>query len=247
MIVTSEQLSTNGSGIAAVTFSFNAPLDPTQAQNVANYGAFVITASRSGIFGSAASGSTPIRSAVYNPANLTVTLTPAALLPMNQLDRIVIDGQANALLNSGLTDANGNLLAGSGGVIGTPFVSTFGAGTRLAYTDGSGNAVTLRLTRGGLMELFQSPDGSIQQLELMGTVPKKSTLTGSVRRGARAGHTALPPITGSAGVRIRLKPSAFVSPRSGPSAIADTAEPSARIARPALDTTLPFSRRRWRR
>ncbi len=188
LIVTSEQISTSGAGIAAITFSFNAPLDSTQAQNVANYGAFVIAASSRGAFGSAASGSTPIRSALYDPANLTVTLIPVSPLPMNQLDRIVINGAANPLLNNGLTDANGNLLAGSDGVIGTPFVATFGTGTRLTYTDGSGNFVTLRLTRGGLMKLFQLPDGNVQQLELIGTVPKKSTLTGTVRHGAaRAG------------------------------------------------------------
>ncbi len=225
LIVTSEQLSTNGAGITAVTFSFNAPLDPTQAQNLANYGAFVIAAGPGGVFGNAASGSTPIRSAVYNPANLTVTLTPAVTLRMNQLDRIVIDGAANSLLNTGLTDANGDLLAGSSGAIGTPFVATFGAGTRLAYTDGASNVVTLRLTRGGLMELFQSPDGSIQQLRLVGTVPKKSTLTGTVRHGSRPGHAALPPITGSSGVRIRLKPPAFLATKARSFAIVDKSEP----------------------
>ena len=214
LIVTSEQLSTNGAGITAVTFSFSSLLDPAQAQNLANYGAFFIASGPRGVFGSFASGSTPIRSAVYNPANLTVTLTPASPLPVNQLDRIAIDGRANALLNTGLTDAIGDLLTGSDGVIGSPFVATFGAGTRLTYTDGTGNVVTLRLTRGGLMELFQSPDGAIQQLELVGTVPHKSTLTGTVRHGARPGRTALPPIRGSAGVRIRLEPPAFVSTRT---------------------------------
>jgi hypothetical protein len=247
LIVTSEQLSTNGAGIAAVTFAFNAPLDSTQAQNVANYGAFVITAGPGGVFGSVASGSTPIRSAVYNPANLTVTLIPASPLPMNHLDRVVIDGSANSLLNNGLTDANGNLLAGSDGVIGTPYVATFGAGTRLAYNDTTGNVVTLRLTRGGLMELFQAPDGNIQQLELMGTVPKKSTLTGSVRHRARAGRTPLPPITGAAGVRIRLNSRAFAIPKVKPSAIMDSAVPTDRIVGPVVDTPLPFSRRRWHR
>jgi hypothetical protein len=247
LIVTSEQLSTSRAWITAVTFSFNAPLDPAQAQNVANDGAFVISAGRGGAFGNAAAGSTPIRSAVYNPANRTVTLIPDSPLPMNHLERIVVDGAANALLNNGLTDANGNILAGSDGAIGTPFVATFGTGTRLAYTDGSGNVVTLRLTRSGLMELFQAPGGDIQQLTLMGTVPNKSTLTGTVRRGARPGRAELPPITGSAGVRIRLKPPAFISPRSGPPAIAEAVKPSDLRVHPALRRPLPFSRRPWHR
>jgi len=96
------------------------------------------------------------------------------------------------------------------------------------------------------MELFQFPDGSIQQLELVGT-NKKSTLTGTVRRGPHPGRTALPAITGTAGVRIRLKPPAFISPKSVPSAIAEKAEPSARIVRPDSKSPRPFSRRRWRR
>src|SRR5262249_26494621 len=112
-----------------------------------------------------------------------------------------------------------NLLAGSNGVAGTPFVATFGVGTRLAYSDGSGNVVSLHLRRGGLMELLQAPDRTIQQLKLVGVVPGKSTLTGSVRRGTRAGRTILPPITGSAGVRIRLSPRAFALPKVVPSAI----------------------------
>jgi hypothetical protein len=246
LVVTSEQLSINGAGIAAITFAFNKPLNPSQAQNPANFGSFVIAAGPGGVFGPAASGSTPIQSAIYNPSNLTVTVTPSAVLPFNHLDRIVIDERANPLLNNGLTDANGNLLTGSDGVAGSPFVTNFGAGTRLAYVDGIGNVVTLQLSRGGLMELFQFPDGSIQQLELVGT-NKKSTLTGTVRRGPHPGRTALPAITGTAGVRIRLKPPAFISPKSVPSAIAEKAEPSARIVRPDSKSPRPFSRRRWRR
>ena len=38
------------------------------------------------------------------------------------------------------------------------------------------------------MELFQLPGGNIQDLDLVAT-SKKSTLTGSVRRGVRAGRT----------------------------------------------------------
>ncbi len=248
LIITSEQLSVSRAGITAVTFSFNKPLDSTEAQNLANYGSFVIKASRTGIFYPGATGSTPIGSASYDPSNLTVTLVPRAALKRNHLYRIVINGQATALLNNGLTDVNDNLLAGSNGVVGTPFVATVGVGTRLAYSDGTGNVVSLQLSRGGLMELFQAPDGNIQQLDLVGTVPRKSTLTGSVRHGLRAGRTALPPITGAtAGVRIRLKPPAFIAPKSVSSAIAVKAEPSTLTVRPAMETPRPFSRRRWRR
>ena len=60
------------------------------------------------------------------------------------------------------------------------------------------------------MELFIAPTGSVQELELAGTVAGKTSLSGSVRRSrGSSGRTALPPITGSAGVRIKLKPSQF--------------------------------------
>jgi hypothetical protein len=209
LTITSEQVSASRAGITAVTFTFNKPLDPTRARNPANYGTFIMTAGRGGVFGPAAIGVTRIASAIYDPSNLTVTLIPGSALKMNHLYRIVIGGGANALLNNGLISANGVLLAGSNGVAGTPFVATVGAGTRLAYSDASGNVVSLRLNRGGFMVLSQAPDGDVQQLELVGTVPNKSTLTGSVLHGRRAGRTKLPPITGSAGVRIRLNPRAF--------------------------------------
>jgi hypothetical protein len=165
-------------------------------------------------------------------------------LPFNHLYRIVIDARATPLLNNGLMDAYGNLLAGSNGVAGTPYVTNFGAGTRLTYTDGSGNVVTLKLSRGGVMELYQSANGSIQALDLVGT-SKRSTLTGTVRRGARPGRTALPPISAAAGVRIRLKPPAFIAPKSVSSAIEEKAEPAVRIVHADLETPQPYSRRRW--
>jgi hypothetical protein len=247
LIVTSEQLSVGGNGITSVTFAFNKPLDPTEAQNVANYGGFVITAGLGGVFGPAGAGSTRIGSAIYNPTNRTVTVIPGAALPLNHLYRIVVDGQTSTLLNNGVTDANGVLLAGSNGVVGAPFVATFGVGNRLTYADASGNTVSLRLSRKGLMELTQAPDGNVQRLELVGTVPRKSTLTGSVHRGRHAGRTTLPPITAAAGVRIRLDHRAFGKPKVVPSAIAEGAEPSVQIVFPAGETPRPFSRRHgWR-
>jgi hypothetical protein len=248
LIITSEQVTASGAGITAVTFAFNKPLDPTRARNLANYGTFIITAGAGGAFGLAASGSTPIAAANYDPSNLTVTLIPRAALSLNHLYRIVI-AQPNGLLNNGLTDTNGVHLAGSNGVVGAPFVATIGVGTRLSYSDSSGNVVSLRLSRGGLMELTQTPDGNVQQLQLVGTVPNKSTLTGSVHRGRRAGRTTLPPITGAAGVRIRLNPRAFAGPLVVPAVIADKAEPAARIVPPlpAPGSLRPFAHHHRRR
>ena len=203
----------------------------------------MITSGPGGVFGTTADDATPIQSAIYNPSNLTVTVTPAGVLPMTRLNRIVIYGRANQLLTTGVVDTNGDLLAGSNGIPGAPFVTIFGVGTRLTYPDGTGNIVTLRLTRGGLMELFQAPSGQIQQLVLIGIVPNQSTLTGTVRRGPHgSGRTAMPPITGGAGVRIRLKPPAFGSPSSARPATAKNAKHVIRVVHPAPETPRPFSR-----
>ena len=107
LVITSEQLSINGAGITAITFAFNKPLNREPGTERWPTSALLSSGWSCGVFGPVASDSTPIQSAIYNPSNLTVTVTPAAVLPFNHLYRIVIDARANPLLNNGLTDANG--------------------------------------------------------------------------------------------------------------------------------------------
>jgi hypothetical protein len=94
-------------------------------------------------------------------------------------------------------------------------VVTFGAGKHLTYTDSQSNIVTLQLQLGGQMALFQDAGGEVQQLGLIGVVPHRSTLTGSVkRRHGGSGRTTLPPITGAGGVHIKLKGRPFAVSRA---------------------------------
>jgi hypothetical protein len=182
-------------------------LNPTRARDLSNYGFYVFSA---GYHNTAGATYTPLSSAVYNSTANTVTLYPSSPLPLNKFFQITIDGQASPLLNNGLTDVAGNQLAGSSGAPGTPLNMTFAIGTKLTYTDGGNNVVSLELTKGGLMEIFVSPLGVVQQLQLVGTVRGKSTLNGTVRRGrGGTGRALLPPIGGSAGVKIRLKTPPF--------------------------------------
>jgi hypothetical protein len=61
------------------------------------------------------------------------------------------------------------------------------------------------------MEMFRTPAGDVQQLQLFGTIARKTTLNGSVSRArGGTGRTHLPPIAGAAGARIRLKTPPFV-------------------------------------
>ncbi len=227
--ITSEQIVTSGRAITAITFSFSKPLSTSRANNLSNYGYFVYAGGPDGSFGT--SGYTTLNSAVYNPATQSVTVTPSVPLPLNKFFRIMIDGQTNTLLNNGLTDQAGNLLAGSNGAAGSPYVVTFAAGGRLSYVDAGRNAVTLQLKRGGLIEMFRAPSGAVQQLQLFGVVPGKSALTGSLRRArGGTGRTTLPSIGGASGARIRLKkPPFFFSARSF---ISFVGQGSCRRARP---------------
>ena len=205
--LTSEQLIMSGKAITAIVLGFSKPLVAVRAQNLASFGYFAYSAGANGTFGSGSGGTyITLSSAVYNPASQSVTITPSAPLSPNTFWRVTVDGQTSTLLNNGLTDASNNLLIGSDGKVGTPLYVTFGAGKRLAYTDSMRNVVKLQLAKGGLMEMFRNAAGDAVQLDLTGTVARKTTLTGSVSRGrGGTGRTILPPIVGSAGVRVRLK------------------------------------------
>ena len=206
--LTSEQLITNGQSITAIVLGFSKPLVQVRAQNLASFGYFAFSAGANGVFGASGGNYVSLSSAVYTAASQSVTLTPSAPLSLNTLWRVTVDGQTSTLLNNGLTDSSNNLLIGSDGNIGTPLFITFAAGKRLVYTDSARNVVSLQLTKGGLMEMFQASGGGVQQLTLVGTIARKTTLSGSVSSGS--GRTILPPIAGSSGVRVRLKPPKFV-------------------------------------
>jgi hypothetical protein len=211
-VVTSESVSTNGHAITAITFGFSKPLDPARATQLSNYGYYVLSA---GAFAGAVSAGSPgsaiaLQSATYNSKSNTVTLTPSTPLSLGTFYQITINGHATPFLNNGLTDTYHNQLIGSSGSEGSPFIVTFGVGTSLVYDDSGGNVVKLNLSKGGLMEMFRSPNGAVQQLQLIGVVPQKSTLSGSLtRRPGSSGGTFLPRITGAAGVRIKLKTPPF--------------------------------------
>ena len=226
--VTSEQLVVTGRAITAVTFTFSKALNPTRARDLGNYGFYVFSA---GYHYTAGATYTPLSSAVYNPTASTVTLYPSSPLPLNKFFQITIDGQASPLLNNGLTDLAGNQLAGSGGAPGTPLVVTFAVGTKLSYIDGGNNAVSLQLTKGGLMEMFISPVGVVEQLQLVSTIARKSILDGSVRRGrGGTGRAFLPSIGGSAGVKIRLKTPPFYFGATPPIDARIVAKPAVKLA-----------------
>jgi hypothetical protein len=104
-----------------IVLGFTTDLDPTRAQNIANY--TLKLPGRDGRFGTADDQVIPLTSAVYDPTLRTVTLTAGRLLAVHGTYQITVNGTAPF----GLTDRNGVLLDGNNdGQPGSNFVRTFG-------------------------------------------------------------------------------------------------------------------------
>jgi hypothetical protein len=208
--VTSEQVVVGPGGITAVLFSFSQPLNASRVPDLGNYGYYVDVAGANGVFGTSSDVYIPLSAAQYNSAMSVVTVIPSSPLPLNRYERITINGLATQLLGRGLVNTSGVLLSGlSNGVPGGAFVTTFGVGSSLFYTDSTGKKVTLSLTGGGLIEINRTPAGDPQSVSLLGAIPGKSVLTFQANNaGGRT--TYMPPIQDAAGVRLRYKTPASV-------------------------------------
>ncbi len=224
--ITNQQLVVGPSGITAVVLSFSKPLNPARAQDLGNYGYYLTSAGPDGKFGTSDDGFVTLAAAQYNPAAMTVMVTPVTPLPYNGFYRIVIDALATTLLNRGIVDLSGNYLAGSDGVAGSTYLCTFGAGPQLNYTDSLGKTVNLSLSGRGVIEIFRAANGDVQSVSLAGTVPRKSVL--SLRANKAGGtNTYLPPIQGAAGVKLRYRtpPIVFRSSPVLPASLTHKAKP----------------------
>jgi IPT/TIG domain len=93
----------------SLVLKFSSALDATTAENVNNYQ--IMTTG----------GVVAIRSAVYDPASLTVTLFPAQRLSLHTVNQLTINGAPP----NGLTGATGVPLAGQGNVSGTNYALMF--------------------------------------------------------------------------------------------------------------------------
>jgi hypothetical protein len=93
----------------SLVLKFSSALDATTAENVNNYQ--IMTTG----------GVVAIRSAVYDPASLAVTLFPAQRLSLHTLNQITINGASP----NGLTGPTGVPLAGQGNVSGTNYALMF--------------------------------------------------------------------------------------------------------------------------
>jgi uncharacterized repeat protein (TIGR01451 family) len=171
--------------INSVALTFSAPLDPVCAVNPANFTLVNL-----------AGGGQPIAVGApqYDPTTHTVTLVPVSPLPSGRYYEVIAQGTSPAAIRS----IAGTLLDGSGnGTPGSSYVAMFAQGTKLQYTDGAGNRVTLKLTGPGYLQQVRTAAGDGVVLNVEGEVPHRTKLSGSVRGPARRpGRTNLGVITG---------------------------------------------------
>ncbi len=181
--VASTTLIASGSTINGVQVAFNKPLDPASAAALNNF--FLIGPNGQGLL---------TFPPMYNPANNSVTIVPAAPLTSPGFYTLVINAAAN-----GLHDYHGTVLDGNNdGLAGGNFVESFARGTSLAYADATGNFVNLSLSRGGLLEMFRDASGNAKSLNILPPASGRSTLYGSVQRvgPSATGSTNLGVVTG---------------------------------------------------
>jgi uncharacterized repeat protein (TIGR01451 family) len=186
--------------ISSLTLLFTAPMDPTYASSPSSYH----------LVNLASGAAIGIASVSYSDATRSVTVVPATPLPSGQFDQSQIIGTGPAAVR----DIAGNLLDGAGtGTPGTNYTAWFGQGTRLQYSDGSGNLVTLRVKGAGYLEQVRDASGNGVVLDVIGMVPHRTTLNGSVRhRKGSSGQTQLGMIEGLGqfgDVRVLLKSPPF--------------------------------------
>jgi uncharacterized repeat protein (TIGR01451 family) len=177
---------TRGSSINGFVITFDEPMDAFRASLVGNYQVFSTN-------GGNGQSRVSLAAAVYNPFNNSVTLVPTSPLPGNRFYHII----ANGSVGLPLTDTSGNVLFGSSGP-GTDYQAFYGQGTRLVYTDSQHNTVTITLTGGGTLSVFRAANGDAETINLIGIVPHKSKLSGSVKKINRSssGRTTIGTING---------------------------------------------------
>ncbi len=148
------------------------PLVPASANNPSNYTLLVV-----GTGGVSSSGIT--LSPSYNPSTFVVTLTPSQPLAPNQFFQLVVNGAPPG----GLESRSGFPLAGNGTTQGTNYVARFATGTNLKYTTAVGDQVNIQISGGGYLNDVIDASGRGIRLEVVGEVPHKTVLTGTVKKG----------------------------------------------------------------
>jgi hypothetical protein len=175
LVVTNVQWMGTAQGITQILMTFNKPLAASTALNPANYAlAGVVPRGKDG-------PNVAMSVSMYESSRLIVALTPAQPLPENEFFRLSINGAASG----GLMDVGGNRLSGNGSTPGTSYAALLGQGTKLSYHTETGVRVKLRITGGGFLDDLLSGAGQGIRLVVVGEVPHRTVLSGTVRSARR--------------------------------------------------------------
>ena len=202
------------SGNATLIVSFDGPLNAGTAEVPSNYAVNRAPAGNPEVV-TRLGPAVPIRAVSYLAATDQVAITLAHPLASGVFYRVWINGSPGA----GLTDINSVLFDGDNDdTPGGDFFGLFAQGSKLNFTDSSGDRVTLHL-RGvnDQIQVWRELDGDIDGLTLVGTNLAGATLTGSVDAAkGSTGQVVIPPIQGLAGVNNTLSPQVFVAQATVP-------------------------------
>jgi hypothetical protein len=192
--VTAVTINGTAGQVTGIVLTFAVPLDAASAQNVRAYSVSKRTAGTDSSFGpidTSSDGTTRrvhFQSAVYDAAAQTVTLTPTAPFDMgHRFRRLLVQGNGtNAVKDAAGSpiDGNGDGRAGGDIAIHSRVVRT----SRFVFRERDGDTALLRLTGPGVMRVWADTRRNLAPVVfLVGTNAGQSTLTGTVRRGRRAG------------------------------------------------------------
>jgi hypothetical protein len=176
LVVSSVQWTGTTQSITQIFVTFNRPLTTSTSINPANYS--LVNVGPDGRYGTLDNRAVPMTVAMYQSSSQIVALTPSQPLPANQFFRLWINGSAGA----GVEDVGQNTLAGDGSTTGTSYTAMLARGTSLKYFTPSGDQVSLKITGGGILDDLLSGSGQGITLSVVGAVPHRTVLSGTVRK-----------------------------------------------------------------
>ena len=184
-------LTARGSSITRISLTFSKPMDPGPVQDIRNY--FLYQTKKQNLY-ELGGKSIPLKSAVYDPVTMTVTLTPRHPLQKSVLYEISLNAYGKSGTGqstpSPVVDVAGNRVAGSlPQVPDGMFLAYFAQGSKLKLRENNSigqpqpdTVATLRISGGGSLQLFTQVFQDTQ-LRIIGNHAGRSVLTSKVHGG----------------------------------------------------------------
>ena len=175
---------TEASGGKQLVVTFDGPLTPGPAQDLANYQVTKALANPKLITKSGPAD--VILSASFSDQSTSqVTLTLKKSLKPEVFYRVFINGTPASMsvdpASNPLTDKNGVLFDGDNDdTPGGDFYGLFAAGSKVSFTDSYGANVSLSVRGGGKINIWRELDGDVDQLSVVGSGAANSKLSGFV-------------------------------------------------------------------